>query len=68
MYTRSYQVYLQSCFILKMLMSSLPDLRCGTGRSVANAKLFRTSYAVHEQNNIFAFSFRVGIISSKVNK
>jgi len=30
-------------------------------RSVANAKLFRTSYAVHEQSNIFAFSFRVGI-------
>jgi len=31
-------------------------------RSVANAKLFRTSNAVHEQNNIFAFSFRVGIL------
>ena len=24
--------------------------------------MIRTSYAVHEQNNIFAFSFRVGII------
>ena len=31
----------------------------------ANAKLFRTSYAVHEQNNIFAFSFRVGIVCYK---
>ena len=27
----------------------------------ANANLFKTSYSVHEQNNILAFLFSVGI-------
>ena len=42
-------------------MSSLPDLRCGTGRSVAKIKLIRTSNAVQKTKNKFANLFSVGI-------